>query len=99
VASSFSHVAYDVCPIRTISYRAEKYAVFGGFLTGESNMNMRLYKGMITTILTGLLCVGLSACEKEGPAENAGKAIDDTASNVTKEASEAKESVDKKMDQ
>jgi hypothetical protein len=58
-----------------------------------------LYKGIMTTILAGIMCVGLSACEKEGPAEKAGKAIDDAASDVAKQANDAKEAVEEKMDE
>lgn len=57
------------------------------------------YKGIITAILAGVMCVGLSACEKEGPAEKAGKAMDDAASDVAKEANKAKEAVEDKMEE
>jgi len=59
---------------------------------------MKLYRGILSVILTGLLVTALSACEKEGPAEKTGKAIDDTASEVADEAKEAKEAVEKKME-
>ena len=42
--------------------------------------------------------MGLSACDKEGPAEKAGKSIDEAASQVADEATEAKEAVEKKME-
>ena len=58
---------------------------------------MKMYKGIIVTTLSGLLLTGLAACEKEGPAEKAGKAIDEAASNVADEASEVADSVEKKM--
>jgi hypothetical protein len=58
---------------------------------------MKMYKGIIVTALSGLLLTGLAACEKEGPAEKAGKAIDEAASNVADEASEVTDSVEKKM--
>ena len=60
---------------------------------------MRISKGIIAAILAGFMCGGLAACEKEGPAEKAGKAIDDAASSVAKDADQAKEAVEKKMDQ
>jgi len=60
---------------------------------------MAIYKGVVTAMLAGFIFTGLTACEKEGPAEKAGKAIDDAASNVAKEAGEAKESVEKKMEE
>ena len=59
---------------------------------------MKLYPGVLSIVLTGLLAIGLSACEKEGPAESAGKAIDEAASQVADEAKEAKEAVEKKME-
>jgi hypothetical protein len=42
---------------------------------------------------------GLTACEKEGPAEKAGKAIDEAASDVAKEANDAMDAVEKKMEE
>jgi hypothetical protein len=59
---------------------------------------MKLHHGILSAILTGLLVMGLSACEKEGPAEKAGKAIDETAADVTEQAGEAKEAVEEKME-
>lgn len=58
---------------------------------------MKMYKGIIVAILASLMLTGLSACEKEGPAEKAGKAVDEAASNVANEASEVTESIEKKM--
>lgn len=60
---------------------------------------MTVCRSIITAMLAGLMFTGLSACEKEGPAEKAGKAIDDAASNVAKEAGEAKESIENKMEE
>lgn len=57
---------------------------------------MKMCKGIIVGILAGLMVTGLSACEKEGPAEKAGKAVDEAASNVANEASEVTESIEKK---
>ena len=47
---------------------------------------MKKHKGIIAALLTGLMLTGLSACEKEGPAEKAGKASGEAASNVAQEA-------------
>ena len=58
---------------------------------------MKMYKGIMAAMLAGLLLTGLIACEKEGPAEKAGKAIDEAASNVSDEAGEMAESIEKKM--
>ena len=60
---------------------------------------MKICKGIAVGIISGLLLAGLPACEKEGPAEKAGKAIDEAASNVADEAGEVAESVEKKMNE
>jgi hypothetical protein len=60
---------------------------------------MNICKGIMLAIVSGVLLMGLSACEKEGPAEEAGKAIDDAASDVAKQANEAKDAVEKKLDE
>ena len=60
---------------------------------------MAIYRSIMTAVLAGSLFIGLAGCEKEGPAEKAGKAIDDAASNVAKEANDAKEAVEKKMEE
>ena len=58
---------------------------------------MKLYKGILAALFTGLLLVGLSACEK-GPAEKAGEAIDDAASDVADKADEAADAVKENLD-
>ena len=60
---------------------------------------MKIYKGVMAALLAGLMFAGLSACEKEGPAEKAGKTIDEAASNVAEEANETMEVIEKKMDE
>ena len=60
---------------------------------------MKIYRSIMMAVLAGFMLTGLPACEKEGPAEKAGKAMDDAASNVAKEANDAKEAVEKKMDE
>jgi hypothetical protein len=59
---------------------------------------MKLYRGISSVILAILLAMGLSACEKEGPAEKAGKAMDEAASEVAERAKDAKEAVEEKME-
>ncbi|MDH3971252.1 MAG: hypothetical protein OEU63_03660 [Gammaproteobacteria bacterium] len=49
---------------------------------------MKSYRNITATMLAGLLLMGLSACEK-GPAEKAGEAIDDAASDVADVAEDA----------
>jgi len=60
-------------------------------------MEMKLYKGTLAALLSGLLLMGLSACEK-GPAESAGEAIDDAASDVADTTGEAADAVKDKLD-
>ena len=54
---------------------------------------MKTYKRFLVALLSGLLLIGLSACEK-GPAEKAGEA----ASNVADKSEEAAETVKEKLD-
>ena len=58
---------------------------------------MKMYKGILAALLSGLLLMGLSACEK-GPAEKAGEAIDDAASDVADKTEDAAEAVKEKLD-
>ena len=58
---------------------------------------MKMYKGILAALLSGLLLTGLSACEK-GPAEKAGEAIDNAASDVADKSKEAADTVKKKLD-
>jgi hypothetical protein len=60
---------------------------------------MKMYNGIMAVLLAGLMFTGLSACEKEGPAEKAGKAIDDAASDVADEANDTMETIEKKMEE
>jgi len=57
---------------------------------------MKSYKNITATLLAGLLIMGLSACEK-GPAEKAGEAIDNAASNVADKAEDAADAVKEKL--
>ena len=59
---------------------------------------MKPRKNIATTLLAGLFVMGLSACEK-GPAEKAGEAIDDAASDVANSAENAADTVKKKMEE
>ena len=58
---------------------------------------MKIYKGFLAALFSGMLLIGLSACEK-GPAEKAGEAIDDAASDVADSAEDAADAVKEKMD-
>ncbi len=59
----------------------------------------RLHAGVTTIVLAGFMSIGLSACEKQGPAEKAGKAMDDAASKIADEANAAKQAVEEKVDE
>jgi hypothetical protein len=59
---------------------------------------MKLHKLIPVALFSGLLFMGLTACEK-GPAEKAGEAIDETASDAAEATEEAVESVQEQMDQ
>ena len=58
---------------------------------------MKTTKGILAVLLSGLLLIGLSACEK-GPAEKAGEAIDDAASDVADSADDAADAVKEKLE-
>jgi hypothetical protein len=60
---------------------------------------MKMYKGIVAAMLAGLMFTGLSACEKEGPAEKAGEAIDDAASDVADEANDTMEAIKEKAEE
>ena len=53
---------------------------------------------MVAVVLfAGLALAGLSACEKEGPAEKAGKAIDEAASDISEGTKDTMEEIEKKV--
>jgi len=58
---------------------------------------MKMYKLIVAAMLAGLMFTGLSACEKEGPAEKAGEAIDEAASDMSDSTKEAMEDIEKKV--
>ena len=57
---------------------------------------MKSYKNVTATLLAGLLIMGLSACDK-GPAEKAGEAIDDAASDLADKAENAADTMKEKL--
>ena len=57
---------------------------------------MNFYKRIITVLFSGLLFMGLSACEKN--AEEIGAAIDDAASEVADETEDAVDAVKEKLE-
>jgi len=61
---------------------------------------MKIRQVIVAVLFTGLALTGLSGCEKnEGPAEKAGKAIDEAASDVADKASDTMEAIEKKAEE
>lgn len=60
---------------------------------------MTLRKVIMAVLFAGLALAGVSGCEKEGPAEKAGKAIDEAASDIAEGASETVEAIEKKVEE
>jgi len=58
---------------------------------------MTIRKVVVALLVAGLAVAGLSACEKEGPAEKAGKAIDEAASDMSDSTKEAMDDIEKKV--
>jgi hypothetical protein len=63
----------------------------------QKDQIMTIRKVVVAVLVAGLAVVGLSACEKEGPAEKAGKAIDEAASDMSDNTKEAMEDIEKKV--
>ena len=58
---------------------------------------MKVIKKFTSIGISMLLAVGLTACDKPGPAETAGKKIDKTAGEASKRIGEAADEVGKKL--
>lgn len=58
---------------------------------------MKPAKFILSALFAALLGLGLSGCEKPGPAEQAGEAVDEATSEAAETAKEATEAVEKKM--
>jgi hypothetical protein len=69
------------------------------FSLQQQEGNMKVGKVMMVVVFMGLTMFGLSACEKEGPAEKAGKAIDEAASDISEGASDTMEAIEKKVEE
>ncbi len=54
---------------------------------------MRKYQHMATLVIGAMLGAGLVACEKEGPAERAGKQIDAAAKDLKEGADKAADKI------
>lgn len=61
---------------------------------------MTMRKAIVAVLVMGMALAGLAGCEEsEGPMEKAGKAIDEAASDIAEDASEAAEAVEKKIEE
>jgi len=60
---------------------------------------MTMRKVIMTVLFAGFVLGGLAACEKEGPTEKAGKAVDEAASDIAEGASDTVEAIEKKVDE
>lgn len=58
---------------------------------------MNIYRGLHAALFSGLLLIGLSACEK-GPAEKAGEAFDNAVSDVADKSEDATDAVRDKLE-
>ena len=60
---------------------------------------MTMRKGIIAMMVASLALASLAACEKEGPAEKAGKALDNAASDVSDSAKDTMDDIQKKVNE
>ncbi len=59
---------------------------------------MKILKKLTLIGISLLFAAGLAACEKPGPAETAGKKIDQTVDQAGQKIDEAADKVDKKLE-
>ena len=59
---------------------------------------MRRMKTLGTAILMGVVLIALSGCMKEGPAEKAGKSLDDAADSVGDHIDDAGDAIQDAVD-
>ena len=59
---------------------------------------MKMYKGILDTLFSVLLLMGVAACQEKGTAEKAGEAIDDAAADMADKAEDAADDIKKKME-
>lgn len=55
---------------------------------------MSIHRGIIAAMIAGLMFAGLSGCEREGPAERAGKAIDEAVEDAGEALEDAGEAIE-----
>ena len=59
-------------------------------LIKERRINMKLFRFAISIVFMATLLTGVAACQKEGPAERAGKAIDKAVDDTKGDLEKAK---------
>jgi len=59
---------------------------------------MKMYKGILATLFSALLLMGVAACQEKGTAEKAGEAIDDAAADMADKAEDAADDIKEKME-
>ena len=60
---------------------------------------MRIYKGVVVTILGVLIFGGMLSCEREGPAERTGEAIDEAIEDAGEALEDAGEAIEDKQEE
>ena len=60
---------------------------------------MMTYHRFMGVLLAGLFLTGLSGCEREGPAERAGKAIDEVVGDTGEALEDAGEAIEDKKEE
>jgi len=71
--------------------------IFQRYYSNQQVTKMKLSKNLKSIGMLMLLAVGLAACDKPGPAETAGKKIDQTVNDAGKQIGEASDKVAVKM--
>ena len=59
---------------------------------------MKMYKGILATLFSIFLLIGVAACQEKGTAEKAGEAIDDAAADMADKAEDAADDIKEKME-
>ena len=69
-----------------------------GFARKGGNV-MSIFKKVMLVLFSSMIIVSFAACKKEGPAERAGKKIDETVEKAGEEMKEAAEKASDKMEE
>jgi hypothetical protein len=66
--------------------------------TTQGSFIMTITKNAVTGVCAAMLILGLSACEKKGPAEKAGQKVDQAVESVKETGEKAKDRVEEAAD-